>query len=336
MKAIGFNQPRSIDDVHALEDIQLDLPSPGPRDLLVAVQAVSVNPIDTKLRQRPLDQPGHRVLGFDAAGVVEAVGSEVSRFQKGDRVWYAGAVQRQGSNAEYQCVDERLVSRKPDSLGMQEAAALPLTALTAWEALEDQLGFQPGKCEGKTLLVIGGAGGVGSIAIQLAARHFGLRVIATAGRETSANWCEAMGAHALVDYRQPIPVQLEKLGVPQVDGIFITQNLDDYWQTACQVIAPLGGICAIVDARGPLDLNPLKPKSARFSWEFMFTRAMFAQDMQRQGDILSQLRELVDAGTIQTTISEGLGPINADNLKTAHRRLEEGNTIGKLVLAGWE
>ncbi|MCK0154084.1 zinc-binding alcohol dehydrogenase family protein [Alcanivorax sp. S6407] len=336
MKAIGFNQPRSIDDVHALEDIQLDLPSPGPRDLLVSVQAVSVNPIDTKLRQRPLEQPGHRVLGFDAAGVVEAVGSEVTAFQKGDRVWYAGAVQRQGSNAEHQCVDERLVARKPDSLGMQEAAALPLTALTAWEALEDQMGFRPGECEGKTLLVIGGAGGVGSIAIQLAAKHFGLRVIATAGRETSANWCEAMGAHALVDYRQPIAEQLEKLGVPQVDGIFITQNLDDYWQMACQVIAPLGNICAIVDARGPLDLNPLKPKSARFSWEFMFTRAMFAQDMQRQGDILKQLSELVDAGTIQTTLSEGLGPINADNLKAAHKRLEEGNTIGKLVLAGWE
>ncbi|MZR62680.1 zinc-binding alcohol dehydrogenase family protein [Alcanivorax sp. DP30] len=336
MKAIGFNQPRTIDDVHALEDIQLDLPSPGPRDLLISVQAVSVNPIDTKLRQRPLEQPGYRVLGFDAAGVVESVGSEVTGFKKGDRVWYAGAVQRQGSNAEHQCVDERLVARKPDSLGMQEAAALPLTALTAWEALEDQLGFRPGECNGKTLLVIGGAGGVGSIAIQLAARHFGLRVIATAGRETSANWCEAMGAHALVDYREPLLPQLEALGAPQVDGIFITQNLDHYWQTACQAIAPLGGICAIVDARGPLDLNPLKAKSARFCWEFMFTRAMFAQDMQRQGDILRQLAELVDTGTIQTTLSEGMGPINAENLKAAHRRLEEGNTIGKLVLAGWE
>ena len=183
MKAIGFNQPRAIDDIHALEDIQLDLPSPGPRDLLVSVQAISVNPIDTKLRQRPLEQPGYRVLGFDAAGIVEAVGSEVENFKAGDRVWYAGSAQRQGSNAQYQCVDERLVSRKPDSLGMQEAAALPLTALTAWEALEDQLGFRPGECQGKTLLIIGGAGGVGSIAIQLAARYFGLTVIATAGRE---------------------------------------------------------------------------------------------------------------------------------------------------------
>ena len=336
MKAIGFNQPRTIDDVHALEDIQLDLPSPGPRDLLVSVQAVSVNPIDTKLRQRPVDQGGYRVLGFDAAGVVEAVGAEVKNFQRGDRVWYAGALQRQGSNAQYQCVDERLVAKKPDSLGMQEAAALPLTALTAWEALEDQLGFQPGQCEGKSLLVIGGAGGVGSIAIQLAARHFGLTVIATAGRETSNNWCQAMGADHIVDYRKDLLPQLELLGHPQVDGILVTQSLDDYWHTACQAVAPFGGICAIVDARAPLDLNPLKPKSARFCWEFMFTRAMFAAEMPRQGEILDQLRTLVDAGTIQSTVSEGLGPINANNLKTAHRKLESGQTIGKLVLAGWE
>ncbi|PHR67375.1 zinc-binding alcohol dehydrogenase family protein [Alcanivorax sp.] len=335
MKAIGFNQPRAIEDVHALEDIQLDLPAPGPRDLLVAVQAVSVNPIDTKLRQRPLEQPGYRVLGFDAAGVVEAVGAEVENFQAGDRVWYAGAVQRQGSNAQHQCVDERLVAKKPDSLGMQEAAALPLTALTAWEALEDQLGFQPGECEGKNLLVIGGAGGVGSIAIQLAAHHFGLKVIATAGRETSANWCQSLGAHHMVDYRKPLLPQLEAIGCPQIDGIFITQNLDDYWATACQAVAPFGGICAIVDARAPLDLNPLKAKSARFSWEFMFTRAMFATDMQRQGNILTQLSALVDQGKIQSTVSEGLGTINAANLKEAHRRLESGQTIGKLVLAGW-
>ncbi len=335
MKAIGFNQPRAIDDIHALEDIQLDLPSPGPRDLLVSVQAISVNPIDTKLRQRPLEQPGYRVLGFDAAGIVEAVGSEVENFKAGDRVWYAGSAQRQGSNAQYQCVDERLVSRKPDSLGMQEAAALPLTALTAWEALEDQLGFRPGECQGKTLLIIGGAGGVGSIAIQLAARYFGLTVIATAGREQSANWCDAMGAHHLVDYRQPLQPQLDAVSDGQMDGIFVTQNLDDYWQAACQAVAPLGGICAIVDARGPLDLNPLKPKSARFSWEFMFTRPLFGRRMQQQGDRLAELATLVDKGVIQTTVSEGLGPINANNLKEAHRRLESGSTIGKLVLAGW-
>ncbi|MDX1802848.1 MAG: zinc-binding alcohol dehydrogenase family protein [Alcanivorax sp.] len=336
MKAVGFNQPRAIEDVHALEDIQLDLPRPGPRDLLVSVQAVSVNPIDTKLRQRPLEQPGHRVLGFDAAGRVEAVGAEVANVQVGDRVWYAGALQRQGSNAQYQCVDERLAAIMPSSLGMQEAAALPLTALTAWEALEDQLGFSPGDKKGKSLLVIGGAGGVGSIAIQLAARHFGLRVIATASRDTSANWCQAMGAERVVDYRQPLAPQLAAAGLEQVDGILVTQQLDDYWQSACQLVAPFGGICAIVDARAPLDLNPLKAKSARFCWEFMFTRAMFGKQMSRQGRILQQLSQLVDNGTIQTTVSEGLGTINAGNLKEAHRRLESGQTIGKLVLAGWD
>jgi alcohol dehydrogenase len=219
---------------------------------------------------------------------------------------------------------------------MQEAVALPLTTLTAWEALEDQLGFRAGECEGKSVLVIGGAGGVGSIAIQLAAHYFGLKVITTAGRETSANWCQSLGAHHIVDYRKPLLAQLDAIGYPQIDGIFITQNLDDYWATACQAVAPLGGICAIVDARAPLDLNPLKAKSARFSWEFMFTRAMFATDMQHQGDILSRLSELVDQDTVQTTVSEGLGTINAANLKEAHRRLESGNTVGKLVLAGWD
>ncbi|EKF75998.1 alcohol dehydrogenase [Alcanivorax hongdengensis A-11-3] len=336
MKAVGFNQPRAIEDVHALEDIQLDLPTPGPRDLLVSVQAVSVNPVDTKIRQRPLEQPGYRVLGYDAAGRVEAVGAEVKNFRVGDRVWYAGAMQRQGSNAQYQCVDERLVALMPRKLGMQEAAALPLTALTAWEALEDQLGLKPGEDSGKTLLIIGGAGGVGSIATQLASRHFGLRVITTAGRETSANWCQAMGADAIVDYRKPLPEQLASLGLEQVDAILLAQQPDEYWPSVCQLIAPLGGICGIVDARAPLDLNPLKAKSARFCWEFMFTRAMFASQMQRQGDILAQLSELVDAGTIDSTVSEGLGPINASNLKTAHRRLESASTIGKLVLAGWD
>lgn len=335
MKAVGFNQPRAIEDIHALEDIHLDLPSPAPRDLLVSVKAVSVNPVDTKVRQRPLEQSGYRVLGYDAAGVVEAVGAEVSGFQAGDAVWYAGALQRQGSNAQYQCVDERLVAHKPTTLGMQEAAALPLTALTAWEALEDQLGFAPGDGTGKSLLIIGGAGGVGSITAQLASHHFGLRVISTASRQASANWCQAMGADHVVDYRRPLAPQLDAIGLNQVDGILVTQDLDGYWATACDLAAPFGGICSIIDARAPLDLNALKAKSVRFSWEFMFTRAMFGSNMQRQGRILDSLRQLVDDGTIQTTVSEGLGPINADNLKEAHRRLESGQTLGKLVLAGW-
>ena len=336
MKAVGFNQPRAIEDVHALEDIELDQPQPGPRDLLVAVEAVSVNPVDTKVRQRPLADKGHKVLGFDAAGRVEAVGSEVRGFLPGDRVWYAGAMQRQGSNAQYQCVDERIVAKAPQSLGLQEAAALPLTTLTAWEALEDQLGLTPHNANGKTLLIVGGAGGVGSIAAQLAARHFGMTVIATAGRERSADWCRAMGAHHTIDYRQGLVAPLKELGIEQVDAILLAQEPDGYWNEVCQLVAPLGGIVSIVDARGPLDTNPLKPKSARFAWEFMFTRALFGVDMERQGEILGQAAKLVDDGVLETTLAETLGPINAANLKEAHRRIEGGGTIGKLVLAGWD
>lgn len=336
MRAIGFNRPRAIADMHALEDIQLERPEPGPRDLLVAVQAVSVNPVDTKLRQSPVEGKDYRVLGYDAAGTVEAVGTAVKNFKAGDRVWYAGAVQRQGSNAEYQCVDERLVAHKPDSLGMQEAAALPLTALTAWEALTDRLGLTPDNAAGKTLLVIGGAGGVGSIAIQIASRRLGMTVIATAGRQSSADWCEAMGATHTLDYRMGLLEPMKALGQEQVDAILLAQEPDDYWSDICQLIAPEGGIAAIVDARGALDLNLLKPKSARFCWEFMFTRALFGQGMEHQGAILTEVAALVDQGILQTTVGEGLGTINATNLKAAHRRLESGKTIGKLVLAGWD
>lgn len=336
MKAIGFNRPRAIADMHALEEIELDRPRPGPRDLLVAVVAVSVNPVDTKMRQRPLPDRKYKVLGYDAAGVVESVGPEVKNFKPGDQVWYAGAMQRPGSNAEHQCVDERLVARKPESLGMQEAAALPLTTLTAWEALIDQLGLTPDNAGGKSLLVVGGAGGVGSIAIQIAASHLGMTVIATAGRQTSADWCHAMGASHTLDYRMGLLEPMKALGHEQVDAILLAHEPDGYWADACQLLAPLGGIAGIVDARGPLDINPLKAKSARFCWEFMFTRALFGQGMERQGEILSEAATLVDQGVLQTTVSEGLGEISVDNLKKAHRRLESGKTIGKLVLAGWD
>lgn len=336
MRAVGFNQPRAIEDVHALQDIELERPQPGPRDLLVAVEAVSVNPVDTKVRRRPLADQGYKVLGYDAAGRVETVGSGVRDFKPGDRVWYAGAMQRQGSNAQYQCVDERLVAMAPASLGLQEAAALPLTTLTAWEALEDQLGLTPHTARGKTLLVVGGAGGVGSIATQLAARHFGMTVIATAGRARSADWCQAMGATHTIDYRQGLVEPLKVLGIEQVDAILLAQEPDDYWADTCQLVAPLGGIVSIVDARGPLDTNPLKPKSVRFAWEFMFTRALFGVGMERQGEILAQAARLVDEGVLETTLAETLGPINAANLKEAHRRIESGGTIGKLVLAGWD
>ena len=336
MKAVGYRRPLIIDDIHALEDISLAEPELHDHDIRVDVQAVSVNPIDTKLRMRPLNTPDYRVLGFDAAGIVNAVGPEVRGFKVGDRVWYAGDIRRQGSNAQQQCVDARLVAHKPSSLGMQEAAALPLTALTAWQAIEDQMGFVPGADNrANTLLIIGGAGGVGAIATQLAAHYFGLTVIATAGNGRSATWCQAMGAHHVVNYRHDLVKQVRALGVEHVSGILNTQDLNDYWSPMCELIAPLGALCALVDARGPLDLNPLKPKSARFSWEFMFSRALHDHHPERQGERLSALATLVDQGTVQSTISESLGPICADNLKHAHRCIEQGHTIGKLVLAGW-
>ena len=336
MKAVGFNTPREITDPRALGDIQLARPEPGPRDLLVAVEAVSVNPIDTKVRQRPLSGEQYKVAGYDAAGRVEAVGAEVRHFKPGDRVWYAGTINRQGSNAQFHCVDERIVAHKPDSLGMQEAAAMPLTTLTAWEGLEDQLGLTPANAKGKTLLVVGGAGGVGSMATQIAARHLGMTVIATAGRTESAQWCSAMGAAHTVDYRNGLLEPVRALGVKQVDAIFLAQAPDPYWQDASELIAPFGGILAIVDALAPLDLNLLKPKSVRFAWESMFTHSLSGRDLERQGDILTQAARLVDGGTLETTLSEGLGAINAANLREAHRRVESGKTIGKLVLAGWD
>lgn len=336
MKAVGFNQPRAIEDVHALENIQLERPEPGPRDLLIAIEAVSVNPVDTKVRQRPLADKNYKVLGYDAAGRVEATGTEVQGFQPGDRVWYAGAMQRPGSNAQFQCVDERLAAHKPDSLGMQEAAALPLTTLTAREALQDHLGLTVENAGGKTLLVIGGAGGVGSIATQIAARHLGMTVICTAGRQVSDQWCRAMGAAHTIDYRKGLLEPVRALGLEHVDAILIAQSPDGYWNDACELVAPLGGIVGIVDARGPLDINLLKSKSVRFAWEFMFTRALYGRDMERQGEILAETARLVDEGVLQTTLCEGLGPIDAHHLKEAHRRIESGQTLGKLVLAGWD
>lgn len=335
MKAVGFHTPGDADQLH---DLTLPTPEPGPRDVLVSVAAVSVNPIDTKLRQRVSSQPAPVILGFDACGIVSDVGSEVQRVKKGDRVWYAGAVNRPGSNAQYQCVDERLVAAMPQSLGLQEGAALPLTTLTAWEALETHMGLRAGDANNAKLsvLIIGGAGGVGSIAIQLAARYFGVTVIATAGNSRSERWCRAMGAHHVVDYREPLGPQLEALGLPQVDAVLLNQQPDAYWPSVCELIAPFGTVCALVDAAAPLDMNLLKAKSARLSWEFMFTRSLFNVDMEKQGEILAHTAALVDDGTLQTTVSEGMGTICADNLIRAHRAIETGATLGKLVLVGWE
>ncbi len=338
MKAIALTRYLPIDDPESLQDVELPKPVASGFDLLVRIEAVSVNPVDTKVRSpKPQVEAQPKVLGYDAAGVVEAVGEHVTLFQPGDEVYYAGDVTRPGSNAQFQLVDERLVGRKPTTLDFAEAAALPLTAITAWELLFDRMPFSI-DAEGNTrsLLIIGGAGGVGSIATQLA-RHAGFTVIATASRAETIAWCKSMGAHHVIDHRQPLAPQLQALGFKQVDAVLNLADTDRYWETIGEIIAPLGHVGLIVEPSGLLKIgDPYKAKSVGIHWEMMFARARFrTPDMIEQHRILNRVSSLVDAGELRTTHGETLGPINATNLREAHRRLESGSSIGKLVLAGW-
>lgn len=337
MKAVALTRYLPISEPDALFDTELPVPVPGDRDLLVRVEAVSVNPVDTKVRA-PKDtvESSPRVLGWDAAGVVVGVGSEVANFRPGDEVYYAGDITRPGCNSEFQLVDERIVGRKPSTLSFAEAAALPLTALTAWESIYGHMGIdRRGRFRGKTLLVIGGAGGVGSIAIQFG-KLAGLRVIATASRPETANWVANLGADHVIDHRQPLPPQLAAAGCPQVDYIVNFSNTDTYWEVMAEVIRPLGHIVCIVENSGPVALGLLKSKSVAFTWEFMFTRAMYqTPDMAEQGSILNQLADMIDSGAARSTLHDTLSPINAHNLIAAHRLLESGKAIGKTVLTGW-
>ncbi len=320
----------------ALVDTDLPEPTPGPHDLRVRVEALAVNPVDTKVRAGIEPAGAGKVLGWDAAGVVEAVGTEVSRFLVGDQVMFAGDMSRAGCNAEVVLVDERLAGRKPTRLTWAEAAAVPLTGLTAWEALIDRLGLDPlGGDRNRRLLILGGAGGVGSIAIQLAL-WAGLEVIASASRPESAAWVRELGADHVVDHHQPLAPQLAALGFEQVDFIANFCNTDAYWDVMAELIRPMGSIVAIVGNRQPLDLNRLKEKSVRFAWEFMFTRSLFqTPDMVEQGVILDRLADLFDRGELRPTLRQTLRPINAANLEQAHDQLVSGRTIGKIALAGW-
>lgn len=341
MKAVGLTRYLSVDDPDALLDLDLAEPGvPQEHDLLVRVQAVSVNPVDTKQRAaRPGEVSPPRVLGFDASGIVEAVGAQVTSFAPGDEVYYAGDVTRPGSNAQLQWVDERIVGRKPTTLDFAEAAALPLTVLTAWELLFERmpLHFDDKRHVGQTLLVIGGAGGVGSIAIQLA-RHAGFTVVATASREASAEWCLRMGADHVVDHRQPLPAQLQALGIAQVEVALNLADTDHYWDVLGELLAPQGHVGLVVEPRGPLRIgDPYKAKCIGIHWEFMFARSRFkTADMIEQHRILSRVASLVDAGELRSTAHTSLGTINARNLLEAHRLLEGGGVTGKLVLSGWD
>jgi len=340
MKAIAAYGSLPCSDPGAFALVDLPDPVPGPHDLLVRVEAVAVNPVDTKVRSGlpgPCSGAAPRLLGWDAAGVVEAIGNAVESFAPGDRVWFAGDISRPGCNAERVLVEEAICSRRPANLSAAEAAALPLTGLTAWEALFERLGLDPeGADAGRSLLIIGGAGGVGSIAIQLA-RRAGLVVIATASRPESRAWCERMGASHVVDHSQPLAPQLVGLGLEEVDAIANFSDTDAYWPVMAELIRPQGAIVAIVGNRAPLDLNLLKAKSVSFHWEFMFTRPQFrTPDRGRQGEILQRLAELVEAGEIRSTATTHLEPITAENLARAHALLEGGRTLGKIVLQGWE
>jgi zinc-binding alcohol dehydrogenase family protein len=338
MKAVALTHYLPINDPKSLLDVDLPKPIAVGRDLLVRVEAVSVNPVDTKVRApKACVEDVPRVLGWDAAGVVENVGSAVTQFKPGDEVYYAGDITRSGSNAEFQLVDERIVGHKPGTLSFAEAAALPLTTITAWEALFERMNIDPnGANKGQSLLIIGGAGGVGSIAIQLA-KLAGLVVMTTASRPETRQWVTALGSDHVLDHRKPLTEQLAGLGNPVVDYIANFNNTDAYWVVMAEAIRPQGKIVSIVENEGPLDLNLLKSKSATFVWEFMFTRSMFrTPDMARQGALLNEVATLIHAGKLRTTLTETLSPINAANLRTAHAKSESGKTIGKISLAGWK
>ncbi|HEX3624276.1 MAG TPA: zinc-binding alcohol dehydrogenase family protein [Verrucomicrobiae bacterium] len=337
MKAVALTHYLPVSDPQSLFDTELPKPVPVNHDLLVRVEAVSVNPVDTKVRApKPDVEKNPRILGWDAAGVVEAVGPDVKRFKPGDEVYYAGDITRPGSNAEYQLVDERITGHKPRTLTFAEAAAMPLTTLTAWETLFDRMHIdRNGANHGQSLLIIAGAGGVGSIAIQLA-RMAGLVVVATASRAETQAWVTGLGANHVVDHRQHLPTQLGALNFACVHFIANFANTDIYWSVMAELIRPQGKIVCVVDNKSPIDLKLLKSKSASLAWEFMFTRAMFqTPDMNAQGLILEDVAAMIDAKKLRSTLTETFSPINAANLRQAHARLESGHTIGKLVLAGW-
>lgn len=337
MKAIGYHQAGSIDRKDALLDLEVPEPRPGARDLLVRVKAVSVNPVDYKVRGSDArTDVDPKILGYDAAGIVEAVGEDVTLFEVGDAVFYAGDLSRQGTNAELHVVDERLVGHKPATLDWAGAAALPLTAITAWELLFDRLRVPYGvKTVPGALLVINGAGGVGSILIQLARRLTGLTVIATASRPETIEWVRDMGAHHVINHHAPLDEELERIGIPEVGYVASLTASDRYLGLFPRIVAPQGHI-ALIDDPASFDIVPLKRKSISVAWELMFTRSLYrTADMIEQHRLLEEVSRLVDAGVLKTTQTERLSPIDAANLRRAHKSAESGKAIGKIVLEGF-
>jgi zinc-binding alcohol dehydrogenase family protein len=335
MKAVAYTQNGlPIDDPRALVDLELPEPVPGPRDLLVEVHAVSVNPVDTKIRAGvAVSEP--RVLGWDAVGVVLAVGAEVSLFKAGDAVYYAGSLIRPGTNSERHLVDERLVGRKPASLDEAHAAALPLTAITAWELLFDRLGVAEGGGQGQSLLIVGAAGGVGSILVQLARQLTGMIVIGTASRPQTRQWVSDLGAHHVIDHHQPLLAQLQAIGVGEVSHVASLTHTDSHFEQLIEALQPQGKL-ALIDDPATLDVVPMKRKALSLHWELMFTRSLYeTADMIRQHELLNRVADLVDEGVLKTTFGEHYGTINASNLRRAHQWIESGRAQGKVVLEGF-
>jgi len=339
MKAVALTQYLPIEAPDSFVDVDIPKPEPTGRDILIAVKAVAVNPVDTKVRggrgkHGPVDNPP-RVIGWDASGRVEAIGDEVTLFKPGDEVWYAGDITRPGCNSEFQIIDERIVGRKPKSLSHAEAAALPLTTITAYEAFFDRLGIdRDGADKGQSILIIGAGGGVGSIGIQLA-KHAGLIVIATSSRPETAAWVKELGADYVVNHREDMVQQVHELGFKHVDHIAIFNDMR-HWQTAVELIRPQGGIVSIDDTHHPMPMDQMKTKAASLHWELMFARSMHqTPDMIEQHKLLTWVATEIDAGRIRTTVSEILSPINAANMREAHRLVETGKAKGKIVVEGF-
>ncbi len=338
MRAVGFNQNQPISSETALLDIDLPMPEAKGRDLLVEIKAISVNPVDTKTRRNAVLEPGqYKVLGYDAAGVVKAVGPDVKLFKPGDEVYYAGAINRQGTNAELHLVDERIVGAKPKTLSFEQAAALPLTAITAYETLFHRMRVQDKVASAwNAVLLIGGAGGVGSIAIQLLRELSDVTVIATGSRPETQDWIRQLGAHHMLDHSKPLAKQIADLAIGAPAFVFSITETSQHIGDILELIAPQGRLGLIDDPKEPVDVRQFKRKALSIHWETMFARPVFqTADMIEQHKLLTQVAELVDAGKIKTTLSDVLGPINAKNLMAAHALIESGKTRGKLVLSGF-
>ncbi|ADE55800.1 zinc-binding alcohol dehydrogenase family protein [Coraliomargarita akajimensis] len=333
MKAIGYTHTGPIDAVDSLIEFEAPTPELRPHDLLVEVRGVSVNPVDVKVRSlREPENGGPSSLGYDAAGVVRELGSAVTKYSVGDEVFYAGDITRPGTNCELHAVDERIVGRKPDSLDFAEAAGLPLTSITAWELLFDSLGLEEGAGQGDAILIVGGAGGVGSILIQLAKQLTGLTVIATASRPDTIDWVQRMGADYVINHRESLVDQMQQLGI-QPRYVASLNGTEGHFDAIVELIRPRGHIALIDDPQG-LDINSIKPKALSFSWEFMFARSMFeTEDIEKQYELLNRVSALLDEGTLRSTVTANLGVLSVESLKDAHAKQESGRVIGKNVLS---